>query len=130
MTASTRYVLIAMTVGMTLMTVGGVAYFVDLDSDGLLGAGIGAALGLLNLAVGYRMTSRAVTLGLNPALRILVGGFLLRLVVLAGLMIWFHSIPTIDEVAFALVFMLFFFVLVAIEIVTVEKHLQGNGRHA
>lgn len=130
MTATTTKVLIAMTVGVALMVAGGVAYFVDLDSAGLLGAGIGAALGLLNLAVGYRMTSRAVTLGLNPALRILVGGFFVRLVVLAGLLLWFHSIPSIDEVAFALVFMLFFFVLVAIEIVIVEKYLQGNGRPA
>jgi len=130
MTATTTKVLIAMTLGVALMVVGGVAYFVDLDSAGLLGAGIGAALGLLNLAVGYRMTSRAVTLGLNPALRILVGGFFVRLVLLAGLLLWFHSIPSIDEVAFALLFMLFFFVLVALEIVIVEKHLQGNGRPA
>ena len=130
MTATTTKVLIAMTVGVALMVAGGVAYFVDLDSAGLLGAGIGAALGLLNLAVGYRMTSRAVTLGLNPALRILVGGFFVRLVVLAGLLLWFHSIPSIDEVAFAVVFMLFCFVLVAIEIVIVEKYLQGNGRPA
>lgn len=130
MTATTRKVLVAMTVGMALMVGVAVVNFIELDAAGLLGAGIGAALGLLNLAVGYRMTTRAVGLGLNPALRIMLGGFFLRLILLVGLMLLFRSVPSVDEVAFALVFVVFFFLLVAVEIVVVERTLQGSGRLA
>ena len=128
MTATTRTVLIAMTAGMVLLAAGAAASLIEFDRAGLIGAGIGLALGLLNLVVGYRMTLRAVNLGLNPALRIMLGGFFVRLLVLGGLTLAFQRTEAIDEVAFALVFLLFFFVLLAIEIVVVEKTLQGRSR--
>ena len=70
-----------------------------------------------------------------PRARTRAGRIVSRALFLVGLMLLFRSVPAIDDVSFALVFMVFFFLLVALEIVVVERSLQGstleqNGRPA
>ena len=97
-----------MAAGLALLMAIACAVFVDLDGPGLAGVGIGAGLGLLNLAV----------------------GFFGRLVLVVGLLFAFHRTDAVDGVAFALVFMLFFFVYLGLEVVLVERALRGNGSPA
>jgi hypothetical protein len=121
---------LALVAGMALLLAVASALFIDFDRAGRNGALAGAGLGILNLAVGYWLTRRALRRGgMKSAMTTLLGGFLVRLVVLVGLAFLFHAIEGISEVAFALVFMVFFFVYVAIEVLLVERTLQ-TGRPA
>ena len=121
---------VAFSAGMVLLAAVACLLMVEFDSDGWAGAGVGAALGLLNLAVGYWVIQRALKRGMKSAMTTLLGGFLARLVVLAGLAVLLHSTGAADAAAFALVFMAFFFVYVAVEVVLVERSLRGTGRAA
>jgi hypothetical protein len=94
---------------------------IDWDSAGVAGASIGAAVGVLNLAVGYVMTQRALRHGMRSATATIAGGFIARLFVVVGLMLLFRGTDSIDPTAFALVFLVFFFVYMGVEVLLVER---------
>jgi hypothetical protein len=95
--------------------------FIEPDGDGARGALVGAALGLVNLGVGYLMTRRSLRQGMKSAMATLAGGFRARLFVVAGLMLLFRRTDSIDPAAFALTFMVFFFAYLGLEMVLVER---------
>ena len=119
-TASQGLVMVGLFV--VLILVAGLS-FVDLDGDGMRGVAIGAGLGLVNLAVGYVVTRRSLRLGMKSAMATVAGGAVARLFVVAGLMVVFQRTGAADPAAFALTFLAFFFVFVAIEMLLVE----GSG---
>lgn len=95
--------------------------FVELDGDGLVGAVIGAGLGLVNLALGYLLTRRTLRRGMKSAMATLAGGFVARLAVVAGLVVLFQRTGAADPAAFALTFLVFFFVYLGVEVLLVER---------
>jgi len=121
---------LAMVGGFTILLVVASAAFVDLDPEGLRGTAVGTGLGLLNLVVGYFVTRRALRRGMKSAMRTLLAGFLLRLVAVVGLMVVFQRMKTVDPVAFALSFLVFFFVYLGVEVFLVERSLGGARRTA
>ena len=121
---------LAATGGFILLLVAASAAFIDLDAEGLAGTAIGAGLGILNLVVGYLVTRRALRRGMKSAMRTLLGGFFLRLVTVVGLTMVFQRTAAVDPVAFALTFMVFFFVYLGVEVVLVERSLNGTRRTA
>ena len=102
--------------------------FVDLDREGMLGAVIGAGLGLVNLAVGYLVTRRTLRHGMKSAMATLAGGFIARLLVVVGLMVFFQRTGAADPAAFALTFLVFFFVYLGVEVLVVERSVGGTRR--
>jgi hypothetical protein len=104
--------------------------FVKLDRDGTRGALIGAGLGLVNLVVGYLTTRRSLRKGMNSAMATLAGGFIARLFVVAGLMIFFRRTGSVDPAAFALTFLVFFFAYLGVEMLLVERSTTGARRTA
>jgi predicted Na+-dependent transporter len=102
--------------------------FIEPDGDGARGALVGAALGLVNLGVGYLMTRRSLRQGMKSAMATLAGGFLARLFVVAGLMLLFRRTDSIDPAAFALTFMVFFFAYLGLEMVLVERSMAPSNR--
>ena len=103
--------------------------FVKPTADGARGAGVGAALGLLNLGLGYLVTSRSLRHGMKSAMATLAGGFIARLFVVAGLMLLFRRTGSVDPAAFALTFLVFFFLYLGLEMILVERSL-ARGREA
>lgn len=101
--------------------------FVEPDGDGARGAAIGAGLGLVNLGVGYLVTRRALRQGMKSAMTTLVGGFIARMFVVVGLMLLFRRTDSIDPAAFALTFLIFFFVYLGVEMILVERSLTRPG---
>jgi len=110
----------------TIALLGGVAWvlFPKLDGPGLAGAGAGAGLGLINLGVGSRLTARALRQGLRSVMGLVLGGMIVRLLLLCGLVLLFHFVDAVNEVAFALSFMVLFFVYVGVEVLLVERTLR------
>jgi hypothetical protein len=106
------------------------AALVKPDGDGARGAAIGAALGLVNLAVGYVVTRRALRDGMKSAVATLAGGFIARLFVVVFLMLLFRRTGSVDPAAFALTFMVFFFTYLGVELLLVERSSAGAGRAA
>jgi hypothetical protein len=106
------------------------AAFVKPNREGMLGAGIGAGLGLVNLAVGYFLTRRTLRQGMKSAMATLAGGFIARLLVLVGLMLLFRRTGAVDPAAFALTVLVFFFVYLGVELLLVERSLGGTRRAA
>jgi hypothetical protein len=104
--------------------------FVELDGDGVRGALIGAGLGLVNLAVGYVLTRRTLRQGMKSAMTTLAGGFIVRLFVVVGLMLLFRRTGSVDPAAFALTFLVFFFVYLGVEMLLVERSVGGTRRTA
>lgn len=104
--------------------------FVDLDREGVRGTAIGAGLGLLNLAVGYVVTRRTLRHGMKSAMATLAGGFLVRLFVVVGLMLLFRRTGSVDPAAFALTFLVFFFVYLGVEMLLVERSVGSKRRTA
>lgn len=121
---------LAMVGGFTLLLVVASVAFIKMDEGGVRGAAIGAGLGLLNLGVGYLVTRRALKRGMKSAMATLAGGFFARLVVIVGLMIVLHKTGAADPVAFALAFFVLFFVYLGVEVVLVERSLNGTRRAA
>jgi predicted Na+-dependent transporter len=101
--------------------------FVKPDQGGARGAAIGAGLGLVNLGVGYLLTRRALRQGMKSAMATLAGGFIARLFVVVSLMILFRRTDSIDPAAFALTFLVFFFVYLGLEMVLVERSLAPSS---
>ena len=99
-------------------------FAVDFDGPGLAGIGIGAALGALNLALGLWLTARALRKGGKTVLRVMMGGFLIRFVTLAVLIVLFHSMEGVSEIGFGITFMIFFMVFMGLEVRLVEKSLR------
>ncbi len=97
---------------------------VERDREGVLGSAIGAGVGLLNLAVGYVVMRWALRRDMKMALRTLVGGFFVRLVVVAGLMVVFQRTGAADPGAFGLTFLVFFFVYLGLEVFLVERSID------
>jgi hypothetical protein len=116
--------------GFIVLLVAASAAFIDLDAQGLRGTAIGAGLGILNFAVGYLVTRRALRQGMKSALRTLLAGFLVRLVAVAGVMVVLHRTKAADPAAFGLTFMVFFFAYLGVEVLLVERSLNGTGRAA
>jgi hypothetical protein len=101
--------------------------FVEPDGDGARGAAIGAALGLVNLAVGYVVTSRSLRHGMKSAMATLAGGFIARLFVVVSLILLFRRTGSVDPAAFALTFLVFFFAYLGVEMILVERSLTRPG---
>ncbi len=110
-----------------LLVVASVA-FIELDREGVRGTVIGAALGLVNLAVGYLVTRRTLRHGMKAAMTMVAGGFIARLAVVAVLMVLFQRTGAADPAAFALTFLVFFFVYLGVEVLLVERSLDGPRR--
>lgn len=113
--------------GFIVLLVAASAAFIDLDAEGLRGTAIGAGLGILNLVVGYFLTRRALRQGMKSALRTLLTGFFVRLVLIVGLTLVFQRVGSVDAVAFALTFMVFFFLYLGVEVLLVERSLNGRA---
>ncbi len=126
-TASQGLVMVGAFIGLLVMAS---LAFVELDSEGVRGALIGAGLGIVNLAVGYVLTRRTLRQGMKSAMNTLLGGFIVRLVVVVGLMLFFRRTGSVDPAAFALTFLVFFFVYLGIEMVLVERSVGGTRRTA
>jgi hypothetical protein len=94
---------------------------VELDSDAVLGVVIGAVVGLVNLAVGFLVLRWALRRDMKTALRVVVGGLLARVIVVAGLMILFQRTGSADPAAFALTFLVFFLVFLGLEGILVGR---------
>jgi len=102
----------------------------ELDRAAVVGLVLGAVVGAANLVLGYWATSRAVKQGVGAALRTMLSGFLIRLVVLVGLLYYFHLQDWVNEITFAVSFMVFFCLFLAIEVRMVQRSLDGGGRTA
>jgi hypothetical protein len=102
----------------------------ELSPEWVRGTFIGAGLGLVNLAVGYLITRRALLHGMRSAVGTLAGGFIARLTVLATLIVLFQRTRAADPAAFALSFLVFFFVFLGVEVVLVERSLGESRRSA
>lgn len=100
--------------------------FVDLDREGVRGALVGAGLGLVNLVVGYLVTRRTLRHGMRSAMASVAGGFIARLFVVVALMVLFQRTGAADPAAFALTFLVFFFVYLALEVLLVERSVNGT----
>jgi hypothetical protein len=111
---------------MGLLVITAVA-FVNPDGDGARGAAIGAALGLVNLAVGYVVTRRSLRYGMKSAMATLAGGFIARLFVVVSLILLFRRTGSVDPAAFALTFLVFFFAYLGVEMILVERSLTRPG---
>ncbi|MCA1847054.1 MAG: ATP synthase subunit I [Actinobacteria bacterium] len=122
-TASQGLVMVGGFIGLLLVVA---IAFVKPDGEGALGAGIGAVLGLLNLALGYVVTRRSLRHGMKSAMTTLAGGFIARLLVVVGLMLAFRRTGSVDPAAFALTFLVFFFVYLGLEMIMVERSLAGT----
>ena len=119
---------LAMTAAFVVLLVVALLVLVDFDRAGLFGIGIGAGLGIANLVLGSWVTLRALKRGLKSAMRILLGGFFLRLLAVTALILAFQRTAAVDVVAFALTFMVFFFLYLGVEVFLVERSLNGSRR--
>ena len=121
---------LAMVGGLIVLLAVASALFIRMDSEGLRGTAVGAGLGLLNLAVGFLVTRRALKRGMKSAMTTLLAGFLARLLLVVGLMVVFQRTKAADPVAFALTFLVFFFAYLGVEVILVERSLDGTRRAA
>jgi hypothetical protein len=123
----TTNVTLALVGGMALLVLAGYCALVRLDGPGIAGTAIGTGLGLLNLLIGIYVARRALRHGMQSAMRTLLGGFFGRMVVLAALILVFQRTSGVNEVAFALSFMVLFFVFLGVELYLVERSLQRRS---
>lgn len=117
------------TVGfLALALVGALIWAVEFDQAGVMGCSIGALFGVANLVLGLRITARAMQRGDSKALMATItSGFLIRFFVLAVLIVLFHFTEPINEVAFALTFLIFFMLFMCLEVRLVEKSLRRSA---
>ncbi len=116
--------------GIVLLILVTMLYVVEFDRAGIVGALIGALAGLLNLAVSYVLAERALKRSMSAAFAVLLGGFFARLLLLVALVFLFHKTEGVNEIAFALTFIIFFFLYVGVEIVLVSRGVRSQGSHA
>jgi zinc transporter ZupT len=110
-----------LTGGLVVLVAALSAIFVSFDSAGVRGIAIGVALGIANLVAGLFFTRRSLHKNMTRVTGTLLGGFSIRLVVLVALFFVFQQTSTIDAPAFALSFVVLFFVYLAAEIVMIER---------
>lgn len=103
------------------------ALFVKLDGNGVRGALVGGGLGLVNLGVGSLLTRRALRRGMKSATATMAGGFVARLLALVVLILLFERTQTVDAAAFALTFLVLFFVYIGVELLMVERSGTSSG---
>ena len=103
---------------------------VQLDRAAYLGMACGAVLGGINILLGYKVTGRALEQDTVAALRTILTGFFVRMLTLVGLILYFHTQAWINETAFALSFLVFFCIFLALEVRMVQRSLNGPGRPA
>jgi hypothetical protein len=65
---------------------------------------------------------------MKSAMTMIAAGFAARLFVLAGLMVLFQRTGVADPAAFALTFLVFFFVYLDVEVLLVERSIDGKRR--
>ncbi len=121
--------LVMLGVTIAVLVVAAVA-FVSFEGDAVRGAVVGAALGLVNLMLGYRATKRTLKRGIRSAMATRAAGFGARLLVLAGLVILFQRTGVADPAAFALTFLAFFVVYLVVEVLVVERSLSNSDAAA
>jgi hypothetical protein len=109
-------------VGFIVLVAAVSALFLSFDSASARGMAIGAALGIVNVAVGLVLTRRSMHKGIRSATATAMGGFGIRMVLLVALFLVFKQTTTVDAAAFGLTFVTFFFVYLAAEIVMIEQH--------
>jgi hypothetical protein len=114
--------------GFVVLMMAAAGVFVSFDPDGVRGMAVGAGLGLVNLALGYVVTRRALEHGMKSAMATLAGGFLARLFAVVFLMLVFRRTGSVDPAAFALTFLVFFFLYLGIELLLVERSMSGARR--
>jgi ATP synthase I chain len=124
-TATQGLVMIGAFVALLVVAAAG---FVKFDSDGLWGTAVGAGLGLVNLAVGSLATRRALRMKMQSAVATVAGGFIIRLFALVVLMVVFQRTHAVDPAAFALTFLVFFFVYLGVELLMVERSLSPTRK--
>lgn len=130
MTKSTRNTGIAIVACMVLMLMVATLSFVRFDNAGILGLSIGIGLGLVNMAISYKLTTATMkdpTKGMESALTVLLGGFFARLLLLVVLILLFQRTPAVDAAGFAMGFMILFFANMAIELMSLSRTWNGNG---
>jgi threonine/homoserine/homoserine lactone efflux protein len=129
MTRTTTQVLLMVAGFVALLVVASVA-LIRLDTRGLRGIVIGAGLGLVNLLVGYLVTRQSLRHGMKSAMGTLAGGFIARLFVVVVLIVLFQRTGAADPTAFALTFLVFFFVYLGVEVLLVERSRDEERRAA
>jgi len=102
--------------------------FVKPDGDGARGASVGAGLGIINLTLGYLVTRRSLRQGMKSAVATLAGGFMARLFVVVAMILLFRRTGSVDPAAFALTFLVFFFLYLGVELLLVERSAGGARR--
>jgi zinc transporter ZupT len=112
---------LVLTGGLVVLVAALSAIFVSFDSAGVRGIAIGVALGIANLVAGLWFTRRSLHKNMTRVTGTLLGGFSIRLIVLVALFFVFQQTSGIDAPAFALSFVVLFFVYLAAEIVMIEK---------
>ena len=116
--------------GFVVLLMAAAGALVSFDPDGVRGMAVGAGLGLVNLALGYVVTRRALEHGMKSAMATLAGGFIARLVAVVFLMLVFRRTGSVDPAAFALTFLVFFFLYLGVELLLVERSMTGARRAA
>jgi hypothetical protein len=96
-------------------------------TNALWSVGLGAALGAANLLLARRSYRRALTSGAERALRIVVVGFLGRLIVLALLIYLLPPLFSIDAGLFVVTFMTLYFASTIAEIVAYLRRPTGRS---
>jgi hypothetical protein len=108
-----------LTAAMGLFTVAAlvaVVVYRGLDGAVLVGLGLGAGLGAVNLAAGGFLLSWTLRRRPKWALAVSLGGFFVRLGLLLGLTYAFWAPEWVDAVTFAIGFVVFFFLFLVVEI--------------
>lgn len=114
--------------GFVAIVVAASVAFVNFDSAAGRGVLIGVSLGIVNLVAGVLVTRHSLrTGGMRSTTNTMVGGFAVRLAVLVVLFFVFRQTTAVSAPAFALSFVAFFFVYVAVEIVMVERLNAGRA---
>ena len=131
MTTNARNLGLAMTAGMTLLLLLALLFTVEFDRAGLSGIAIGAGLGLANLVIGYKIALRSLHKGLTSLMAAMMGGAVRqddrsRSPCCSGS----TGLTAVDEIAFGITFMAFFFAYLGVLVVLVERVLGGNGSTA
>ena len=85
------------------------------------GVAWGAIVGGLNIAVSGWLLARTLRRRPERAILVSVGGFFVRLVVLLGLTFAFWKTDGVDEMSFAVSFVIFFFAFLFVEIALLER---------
>ena len=124
-TATQGLMMIGMFVALLLVTAVSIVKF---DGEGLRGVVIGAGLGVLNLALGSLATRRALRTKMQSAISTVAGGFIIRLVVLVVMIVAFRRSRAVDPTAFALTFLIFFFVYLGVELLMIERSLTPTRK--